>query len=281
VVLRLEGELGAGHHGYAGWKGSLTRLRKSAGSPGRWRWIQASLSLAGATRGCLVMLVLIGPYWLGAPGENKGARRLDDPEDWVRREIAAGLSRPTLVVVPVLLDGAAIPAVDELPTALAGIHHRNAVALSGDRLDEEVDQLVNSIENGHIARLLVEAGRPAFLTINEPAPQRVRVNSALVLGSATDADVVVTGEGVAERHARIWPVPEGLIVEDLGSSGGTLIDGRRINAASTITRPAELTLGRTTVTISVADETDENREIRLWPSSSADTDDLPARDADA
>jgi hypothetical protein len=54
-----------------------------------------------------VALVLIGPGWLEAADET-GARRLDDPDDFVRIEVAAAL-RASLRVIPVLVDGAQMP----------------------------------------------------------------------------------------------------------------------------------------------------------------------------
>ncbi|HVQ41247.1 MAG TPA: toll/interleukin-1 receptor domain-containing protein, partial [Vicinamibacterales bacterium] len=50
---------------------------------------------------CKVMLVIIGREWLDARNA-AGARRLDDPFDFVRLETAAGLSRADVLVVPVL-----------------------------------------------------------------------------------------------------------------------------------------------------------------------------------
>ena len=41
---------------------------------------------------CAVLLAVIGPNWSDARGEN-GKRRLDDPNDFVRIEIAAALKR--------------------------------------------------------------------------------------------------------------------------------------------------------------------------------------------
>src|SRR4051812_44678427 len=56
---------------------------------------------------CDVMLAIIGPGWLHAR-DSEGARRLDNPKDLVRSEIAAGLTRG-IPVIPVLMNGALLP----------------------------------------------------------------------------------------------------------------------------------------------------------------------------
>src|SRR5262249_42413621 len=56
---------------------------------------------------CGVLLAVIGPDWSDARDEH-GNRRLDDPNDFVRIEIAAALQR-NIPVIPVLLEGARIP----------------------------------------------------------------------------------------------------------------------------------------------------------------------------
>ena len=71
--------------------------------------------IASAIRGSSVMLVLIGPYGL-QPVD--GARRIDDPDDWVRREVEAGLQRREAMVIPVLLDAALVPDAAELPESI-------------------------------------------------------------------------------------------------------------------------------------------------------------------
>jgi hypothetical protein len=53
---------------------------------------------------CGVLLAVIGPNWLDLRDED-GNRRLDDPDDFVRLEIAAALQRD-IPVIPILLDGA-------------------------------------------------------------------------------------------------------------------------------------------------------------------------------
>jgi CHASE2 domain-containing sensor protein len=111
-----------------------------------------------ALASCSVMLVLIGRDWVQARDE-LGARRLDDPRDWVRREIEGGL-RAGVVLVPVLLDGASMPAVDQLPDELKPLADCNAIALAGDDPEAEIDQLVESITHGRM-RDYLEGARPA------------------------------------------------------------------------------------------------------------------------
>ncbi len=96
---------------------------------------------------CTAMFVLIGPAWLDARTPD-GKRRLDDPGDWVRREVETGLGLPQVAIVPVLHDGAAPPSPGQLPESLAALAECQAVAMSGLRMDEWVQQLIDSIDSG-------------------------------------------------------------------------------------------------------------------------------------
>ena len=66
---------------------------------------------------CDVAFVLIGKEWLEAT-LGDGTRRLDHADDFVRREVAAALSRADVGVVPVLVEGAEMPAPGLLPSDL-------------------------------------------------------------------------------------------------------------------------------------------------------------------
>lgn len=89
---------------------------------------------------CKVFLAVIGPRWLGAQTA-EGLRRLDDPDDYVRIEIATALARPILVV-PLLLGGAAMPKATALPEPLQPLAHRQAHELSDKRWDYDCWQLL-------------------------------------------------------------------------------------------------------------------------------------------
>lgn len=76
-----------------------------------------------------VLLAIIGPQWLAAaPGE---APRLLDPADFVRVEIASGL-RLGLTVIPLLVDGATMPAAEALPEELRPLTRLNALVVRND-----------------------------------------------------------------------------------------------------------------------------------------------------
>ena len=63
-----------------------------------------------------VLLVLIGREWIKMT-DKSGVPRLDNPEDFVRLEILAGLEQKT-VIIPVLLADAEMPSAQVLPPPL-------------------------------------------------------------------------------------------------------------------------------------------------------------------
>ena len=65
---------------------------------------------------CQVLVAVIGQGWLTASDER--GRRLDDPDDFVRLELAAVLERD-IRVIPVLVEDAVMPRRQELPGNLA------------------------------------------------------------------------------------------------------------------------------------------------------------------
>ncbi len=88
---------------------------------------------------CLACLVLIGPRWL-AIADQSGKPRIDLDDDYVRLEIEAALSR-NIRVIPVLVQGAEMPAAAALPTPLKPLALRNAVELSDARWRHDVNRL--------------------------------------------------------------------------------------------------------------------------------------------
>lgn len=94
---------------------------------------------------CDVVLVLIGKQWLGIV-DAQGHRRLDDPQDWVRVEIATALAKPGVWVIPVLVHNARMPGAHELPEELKELVWRNAIELSDSRFQHDTKKLIQAIE---------------------------------------------------------------------------------------------------------------------------------------
>ena len=96
-----------------------------------------------ALSSCQAALVLIGPRWLSAQTAER-RRRIDNPDDVVRLEIAAALARPILVV-PVLLGGTAMPNAASLPEVLQPLARKQGHEISDKRWDYDCDMLLQTL----------------------------------------------------------------------------------------------------------------------------------------
>jgi hypothetical protein len=101
-------------------------------------------SIAVAVGSCDVLLALIGDE-LVTIADYDGRRRLENPDDFVRLEIEAALTRKVRVI-PILVDGATMPRADELPPSLARLAHRQALELSPARFDYDTSRLLKVLD---------------------------------------------------------------------------------------------------------------------------------------
>ncbi len=92
---------------------------------------------------CDVMVALIGPDWLDA-ADPSGNRRLENPTDFVRQEIAAALKR-NIPVIPVLVQGARMPASERLPDDLRDLPYRNGFELGHSTWESDVAEMVKRL----------------------------------------------------------------------------------------------------------------------------------------
>jgi len=68
---------------------------------------------------CRVLFAVIGPAWASCVDAH-GRRRLDDPDDYVRIELAAAFDR-RIRVIAVVLQGGVVPVAEELPEDIKGL----------------------------------------------------------------------------------------------------------------------------------------------------------------
>ena len=138
---------------------------------------------------CSVLLALIGREWLETKNSD-GERRLDNPNDFVRIELASALRRD-IPVVPVLVRGARMPRAEQLPDDLKELHYRNAVELTHARWKSDVLILVNAL-------------RPYMDAPTETAPAHVsKVASPPVAPTAKQPAAPPSGQATVNTAAGI------------------------------------------------------------------------------
>ena len=137
-----------------------------------------------ALKSCAVLIAVIGPRWLDAQ-DDAGRRRLDDAHDYTRLEIARALKRKDVRVIPVLVEGAAMPSAPDLPDDLVPLARRNAIELSDKRWDYDISQLVATL------RPLLGVAEPAPPSPAPAAPASSARRKWIILATLFAAVIVV------------------------------------------------------------------------------------------
>ena len=74
--------------------------------------------------------------------------------------------------------------------------------------------------------------------------RRFELDGEIVLGRE-DATITLADEETSRRHAAIRVVEGAVVIEDLGSTNGTYVDGRRITTATTLSGGETIKMGQT------------------------------------
>jgi diguanylate cyclase (GGDEF)-like protein len=91
-----------------------------------------------------------------------------------------------------------------------------------------------------------------------------------VIGRGESAHIVVSGAEVSRRHAEVWADADGIWIRDLGSSNGTVVNGRRIECAQ-LCEGDRIEIGASTVLrLSFHDEVEAAFHARLRDSATRD-----------
>jgi len=124
---------------------------------------------------------------------------------------------------------------------------------------------------------------PRYVLIWTTAQARFPVpeTGEVVLGRDADlAQLVIPVPTVSARHARLWWAEGALWIEDLGSTNGTFVNGRRVTAPRRLHPGDEIGLGRQTV-LRLEEEAPEpppepEPEAQAEPEAAADGQQAPA-----
>lgn len=241
-----------------------------------------------------VMVAMIGRLW--ASREAGGMNRLDDPNDFVRMEIATALARD-MSVIPVLVQGATIPDPASLPEELKPLSGRQALKIDDEHWDYDVERLIQSIEDRSprtlrkarvviaamltIALVVVSAvlinrfsrnGIQTGTTQTTPTPTPIPAKVAAALEFAPGSDIISVYEGdkvrfsipIVIRNSR----DEAVLIMDMKSELKSLLpsvnpvhllgyESSLLKDGKPLTTPIALQKGNNMLTYSVMFETNE------------------------
>jgi hypothetical protein len=154
---------------------------------------------------CDVLLALIGPNWLDARDE-EGNRRLDNPKDFLRIEIATALQRD-ISVIPILLGGARMPKADQLPKDLEELAVRNGLDIRHASFHGDMDKLVRGLKNlpGQVGASSSPRSLPEQRGENEETKAKRRGEGRVLVDAAGDVASAAAPGGDAPSEVAALP----------------------------------------------------------------------------
>lgn len=166
-----------------------------------------------------VMLVVVGPRWTGSGDD--GTTRLDGADDYVRREIEVALSYGKRML-PVLVGGARMPTVSQVPDSIRPIVTRQAVVLHDESWHADVADLTRALDHRQPpevrrTRRLAAAGIAVLLLAAIAVTYVVTRPDGDASTTASNTVSVVTASSAPQP----CPTPRGPGWDDLGLRGQT------------------------------------------------------------
>ena len=144
-------------------------------------------------RQCTVALVVIGQRWLDIQDAD-GRQRLAQPNDLVRIEIETALSLG-LTVIPLLAEGATMPAPTDVPESLRELPGLNALPVRIDPdFAHDMDKVVSAVEHALTSHTSPNIFRRVAGAMSKPKPSVETVVDA-------DADADVSSPGISPKLA--------------------------------------------------------------------------------
>jgi len=192
-------------------------------------------TLTQRVRSADVVLAVIGPSWLSAAGHD-GRRLIDDPTDWIRRELVeafdAGVS-----VVPILTDHASMPTEADLPSDIGMLGRaqylqlrqraaRTDLGVLVDKLAALVPGLVPAViphplsclpcNRAKPARQRSGVARRADIRRNIPIPRQLPAAPCRFVGRADELDILTSAlnDHPDDEHGTT------MVISAIGGTGG-------------------------------------------------------------
>lgn len=120
-----------------------------------------------------------------------------------------------------------------------------------------------------------------FLTLALANGEVIEIDRAMVIGRAAEADISLDDPLVSSEHAQVEPGEGGVLVRDLDSGNGTMVDGARIASPTIAPVGARITVGlqlltvrdrSTTGAVDVVPSSDQSSGVSKGDRSDAESD---------
>ena len=155
-----------------------------------------------------VLIAVIGPRWLTFT-DDRGRRRIDDPDDYVRHEIEKALRSTSCQVLPVLRGGARMPGPKDLPKSLRGLAHLLAIEIDDDQgphFDYDAQRVIDVVSS------IIDSGPNLTVELADPDPSAEPGRSA-----TSTVRVLNTGPSPAMIHLSVEGPPWATLPRDSGT----------------------------------------------------------------
>jgi pSer/pThr/pTyr-binding forkhead associated (FHA) protein len=141
----------------------------------------------------------------------------------------------------------------------------NGTYLNGERVAGRVTTRLDAADTLHLGSHALALDQVRTLLGPEPAPFVTLKGMEMVIGRTNGCDHVIDLPMISSRHARLFRSADRVLIEDLGSSNGTFVNGRRIDRPIEL-RPADVIgLGSYTLSLDPALWNEDKLQDRLEP----------------
>ena len=138
-----------------------------------------------------VLIVVCGPRWLAA--DEQGRRRVDNPDDFVRREIQWALTMG-IPVVPVLVGDVPDLRASDLPDDIAALAHRQRWRLRTRGMQHDIPPLIDEI-----ASIVSDGAAPGSVMMLRPDGHEVDLAELSEAVTLAASDAGLPGVGITRR----------------------------------------------------------------------------------
>jgi two-component system, cell cycle response regulator len=158
--------------------------------------------------------------------------------------------------------------------ATTGLYPAAVPAATSDFLTTYGEDTTDVVETAPEAVTGTKFERQFILTV-VAGPQtgfaRVIEGAEIVLGRGYGSDLLLVDQGLSRRHCRVWRNGDEMLIEDLGSSNGTFVDGEMVRGPRPLPEGARIHMGRhTLITLSRQDPLEHEASRQLFESSMRD-----------